>query len=63
MRTIRNLVYVYEVIEDLKKTMERYESDGGRQISQDEFKISYGELYSVMKRLKEIQDEFLNLEI
>lgn len=63
MRTIRNLVYVYEVIEDLKKTMERYESDGGRQISQDELKISYGELYSVMKRLKEIQDEFLNLEI
>lgn len=63
MRTIRNLVYVYEVIEDLKKTMERYERDGGRQISQDEIKISYGELYSVMKRLKEIQDEFLNLEI
>lgn len=63
MRTIRNLVYVYEVIEDLKKTMERYESDGGRQISQDELKISYGELYSVMKRLKEIQDEFLKLEI
>ena len=63
MRTIRNLVYVYEVIEDLKKTMERYESDGGRQISQDELKISYGELYSVMRRLKEIQDEFLNLEI
>lgn len=63
MRTIRNLVYVYEVIEDLKKTMERYESDGGRQISQDELKISYGELYSVMKWLKEIQDEFLNLEI
>ena len=63
MRTIRNLVYVYEIIEDLKKTMERYESDGGRQISQDELKISYGELYSVMKRLKEIQDEFLNLEI
>lgn len=63
MRTIRNLVYVYELIEDLKNMIRKYEGDGGRQISQDEVKVSYHELYSVEDRLKEIQDEFLNLEI
>lgn len=63
MRTIKDFCYIYKLLEDLKKTIVQYEGDGGRQISQDKIGISYDELYSVEKRIREIRDEFLNLEI